>query len=175
MLAGGMLIALYLLRAFQNFAITWKENRKLASITSAYYLSIVFYTFSMVVVVVQPSWSEPAGGIGFGLLLMFIAGVLLFNELYFAGEKYSAFQFLKRYVDKSVLVLVIYLLFTLYLGLTKFKLIPQMYSSEYPQGYIQLVNKAESGEEKPQDGKYKHEKFKESLDRFLERNSTADD
>ena len=168
--AGLTLVILYGLRTFQNMKSIWKDNKKLAVITSAYFLSIIFYTLSMVVIVLDPALSEPAGGLGFGFLLLFVAGNFMYNELYLAGEKYSVYRFLKRYVNKSVLILVIYLLFTFYLGLTKFELIPQLYSSELPQGYIQLVDNAESGEESPEGGKYRHEKFKENLDRFLEKN-----
>ncbi len=168
--AGVTLVILYGYRTFQNLKNTWNDNKKLTVITTAYFLSIIFYTLSMVVIVLDPVLSEPAGGLGFGFLLLFFAGNFMYKELYFAGEKYSVFRFLKRFVNKSALVLVIYVLFTFYIGLAKFRLIPQLYSSELPQGYIQLVSNAESGEEGPQAGKYRHEKFKENMDRFLERN-----
>lgn len=164
------LVILYGIKTFENFKNTWKENKKLALLTSAWFLSIIFYTFSLVAVVLYPALSEPAGGVGFGFLLLFLAGNFMYEEQYFAGEKYTVFAFLKRYVNKSALIVVIYLLFTFYMGLTKFNLIPQLYSSELPQGYIQLVNEAESGENRDRGIKFRHEKFKENLDLFLERN-----
>jgi hypothetical protein len=55
------------------------------------------------------------------------------------------------------------------MGLTKVDLIPRMYSDQFPQAYFELVNRAESGEERPVDGAYQHEKFKAAYDRFVRR------
>lgn len=67
--------------------------------------------------------------------------------------------------------MAVYVLFTMYMGLTKFDLIPKLYSNEYPQTYLKLVQEAESGLERPIDGKYKHEIFKEKYDRLVERST----
>jgi hypothetical protein len=56
------------------------------------------------------------------------------------------------------------------MGLTRIGVLPSMYSDEYPQAYFKLVNKAETGKEKPVNGKYRHQEFKEKYDDFLERN-----
>jgi hypothetical protein len=45
-----------------------------------------------------------------------------------------------------------------------------MYSDEYPQAYFKLVNNAETGKEKPVNGKYKHQEFKRRYDDFVEKN-----
>ena len=63
--------------------------------------------------------------------------------------------------------MAVYVLFTMYMGLTKFNLIPKLYSSEYPQTYLKLVKEAESGIDKPINGKYKHEIFKEKCWMFI--------
>jgi hypothetical protein len=49
-----------------------------------------------------------------------------------------------------------------------------MYTDEYPQAYFELVKQAESGKEKPVNGKYKHEEFKDMYDRFVSRNNVLD-
>ena len=74
-----------------------------------------------------------------------------------------------RFKDRSVVLLALFLLFTAYMGLTKIGAIPKMYSDEFPQAYFELVNKAESGQEKAVEGKYRHEAFKEMYDRFIGR------
>jgi hypothetical protein len=63
--------------------------------------------------------------------------------------------------------MTLFVLFTAYMGLTKFDILPKMYSDEYPQAYLDLVKQAEAGGEKPVNGKYKHEEFKELYDQFV--------
>jgi hypothetical protein len=48
-----------------------------------------------------------------------------------------------------------------------------MYSDEFPQAYFNLVNQAETGNEKSVNGKFKHDEFKAKYDRFVERNAEA--
>ena len=169
-LFAGILAVLYIYKTVKVVGSVWIENKLLASLSSLYFMSIAAYTLSMVVILFNPLLSEPLGGVGFGLLLLFLIGGGVRRELLLHGEKYTLFKFLSSFKNKSALILVIYVLFTSYMGLAKFNLIPKMYSSEYPHGYIQLVNSAETGEETPENGKYHHEKFKESLDLFVERN-----
>ena len=126
------------------------------------------------IIIIYPPLSEPLGGLGFGFLILFVAGGIYFKELFYRGEKYSLFQYLKNFSNKSALILVIYLLFTFYMGLTKFNLIPRLYSSEFPQGYIQLINDAESGNESSVAGKYRHDAYKEQMDKFIRRHKESE-
>jgi hypothetical protein len=48
--------------------------------------------------------------------------------------------------------------------------LPKLYSDQFPQAYFKLVNNAETGKEKPVNGKYRHEEFKAMYDQFVERN-----
>lgn len=148
---------------------TWHENRLLCVYSTFFYISIIFYTSSMVIVIINPDLSEPLGSLGFGFLLLYLGGGLYYRNLFYEGEKYSALNYLNRFSTKSILMMAVYVLFTMYMGMTKFDLIPKLYSSEYPQAYIKLVNDAESGKEKPVDGEFKHEKFKDKYDQFVER------
>lgn len=151
---------------------TWNENRLLCVYSTFFYLSIIFYTSSMVIVIINPAFSEPLGGLGFGFLLLYLGGGLYYRNLFYKGEKYSALNYLNRFSTKSILMMAVYVLFTMYMGLTKFDLIPKLYSSEYPQAYLKLVNEAESGKEKPVEGKFKHEKFKAKYDEFVEKSKS---
>lgn len=124
----------------------------------------------MVIVIINPAFSEPLGGLGFGFLLLYLGGGFYHRNLFYKGEKYSALNYLNRFSTKSILMMAVYVLFTIYMGLTKFYLIPKLHSSEYPQTYLNLVNEAESGKEKAVNGKYKHEIFKEKYDEFVAKN-----
>jgi hypothetical protein len=39
--------------------------------------------------------------------------------------------------------------------------------------YIELINQAETGKEKPVNGRYRHEIYKEQMDKFLARHGDA--
>ena len=124
----------------------------------------------MVIVIINPALSEPMGGLGFGFLLLYLGGGFYYRNLFYKGEKYSALNYLNKFSTKSILMMAVYVLFTMYMGLTKFDLIPKLYSNEYPQTYLNLVNDAESGKEKTVNGKYNHERFKAKYDEFIAKN-----
>jgi len=170
-LAGLMLMLRFALLIGHLIKTTWDENRILCVNSIFYYLSVIFYTSSMVIVIVNPLLSEPLGGLGFGFILLYVVGGLYYSKLFYQGEKYSALNYLNKFKTKSILIVTIYLLFTAYMGLTKFDFIPQLYSKEYPQVYLRLVQDAESGKEKPVNGKFKHELFKSEYDQFVKRSS----
>jgi hypothetical protein len=121
----------------------------------------------MITVAFFPSLSEPAGGTAFALILAFILISLLKREIMVGSEKVSGFSAVARFKDSSVLLIILFLLFTSYMGFTKIGVLPKMYSDEFPQTYFELVNQAESGKEKPINGKFKHEDFKEKYDLFV--------
>ena len=104
------------------------------------------------------------------LLLVFILAGLLKTNLLVEGEKVSAFGMAKQFKDHSIIILSLFLLFSLYVGLNKMGMIPGIYTDEFPQAYYKLVNDASSGKEKQVDGKYKYEIFKEKYEAFLKHN-----
>jgi hypothetical protein len=55
------------------------------------------------------------------------------------------------------------------LGLSNFRIIPSIENTDKPKTYIELINQAETGKEKPVNGKYNHEIYKEAMDKFLAR------
>lgn len=169
-LAGFTIMVRFSFLVLNIVKSTWNENRLLCIYSTFFYLSIIFYTSSMVIVIINPAFSEPLGGLGFGFLLLYLGGGLYYRDLFYKGEKYSALNFLNRFSTKSILMMAVYILFTMYMGLTKFDLIPKLYSSEYPQAYLNLVKDAESGIEKKVDGKFKHEIFKAKYDEFVSKN-----
>lgn len=168
--AGLVLLAAYSLRLFRTWRNLQTKSRAMAILLVMFHGSILCYVASMTFVPFIPALAEPLGGAGLLLLLLFLVGGWLKREMLVEGEKLSVFNFVSRVPDRSIVLVALFLLFTAYMGLTKIDFIPKMYSDEFPQAYFELVNQAETGKEKPVDGKFKHEEFKERYDRFVERN-----
>lgn len=172
-LAGLALIAIYLRKAQHAYSTIKPRNFRMAWLTATLLLSITLYTLSMVSVAFFPLASEPAGGAAFGLLILFAIGAITTKEILYEGEKVSVFQFVARFKDLTLVLISLFFLFTLYMGLTKFDWLPRMYSDEFPQSYFELVKQAETGKEKPKNGIYRHQEFKEMYNRFVNRNTNT--
>ncbi|MDX1629792.1 MAG: hypothetical protein R3345_13890, partial [Fulvivirga sp.] len=69
-----------------------------------------------------------------------------------------------------VIIVTALFIFSGYVGMTKIDVLPKMYSSEYPQEYMRLIEQAEKGLDKQTKGKYAHEVYKQHYDLFLEKN-----
>ncbi len=166
--AGSLLVFFYSNRLFQHWKKLDGENKMLARLTSLFYGSIIFYMLSMITVPFFPFLAEPFGGFGFFLLLMFLAFGIKKSNIMQDGDKISAIDYVLKFKDRSVVLIFLFLSFTAYMGLTKIEILPKMYSDEYPQAYFELVNRAESGKEEPENGTFKHQEFKEAYNRFVE-------
>lgn len=173
-IAGFVLIASYLIK----LAIAWNalksKSKDMGILVVLFMGSIISYAISMTIVPFVSTLAEPAGGVGFGLLLLFLMVALLKGEMLIEGERLSAFAYVARLKDRSIVLVTLFLLFTAYMGLTKINVIPKMYSDEFPQAYFELVKQAETGKEKPVNGKFKHEEFKEMYDQFVSRNQLSE-
>ena len=168
-MAGLALVVVYLRKMIQAFSAVKPESKKLAWLAVIFYGSIVLYLISMVTVPFFPSLSEPAGIAAFVLLIIFCAVNLLSKSVLANGERISGIQFIARLKDSAGVLAVLFLLFTLYMGFSKIGVVPTMYSDEFPQSYYKLVKQAETGKEKPLNGKFKYEEFKEKYDLFVQR------
>jgi hypothetical protein len=104
---------------------------------------------------------------GFVSLLLFITGSLVKRKYLVDGNKVTALQMITGYRDHSIVLAMLFLLFSLFTVLNKAGLLPGIYSDEYPRAYYELVNKAASGKEKPVNGKHQHELFMEQYQLLL--------
>ena len=172
--SGLALITIYIIKLLRSWSELTKRNKVLAILVSLFYGSIIFYVVSMVAVPLAPGIAEPMGGIAFGLVILFCILSFVKKNLLLDGEYVFAFKYVLKFKDRSVVLLTLFVLFTAYMGLTKVGILPKMYSDEYPQAYFELVKQAETGNEKPVSGKYKHEEFKEMYDQFVSRNMVSD-
>jgi len=172
-IAGLMLIAVYIQKTLFTWQSTKQKNKVLALMVLLFQSSILLYCISMTVTPFIPSLAEPAGAVGFLLAIAFFVMSFMKRKMMADGERVTGISYISRFKDKSVILFALFLLFTSYMGLTRVGIFPKMYSDEYPQAYFELVNQAEAGNEKPVDGKYRHEEFKEKYDQFVERNTAS--
>ena len=167
-LAGGLLIAVYGIKAIRSFNEITSKNRALALLVLCFYTSLILYILSMTVIPFLPVFSEVFGILAFIFLIIFAVISFRKKEMNYGSEKETSITVIAQNKDRSIVLMSLFLLFTLYLGLSKIEVLPKMYSDEFPQAYFELVNKAEMGQDESVDGKYKHEEFKEKFENFLE-------
>jgi hypothetical protein len=95
----------------------------------------------------------------------------LFNGNFLVvGEKTTAVKTISGFRDRYFLLISLFILFAIYVGFTGSGVLPKLYSDKYPQAYYQLVNRAESGKEKPVDGRFEYETFRKNYEQLLEKN-----
>ncbi len=167
--AGLLLLLVYLRKMVHSNSLVKLNSQKLVWLIRIFYGSIVLYLISMIMVPFFSVISEPAGIAGFVLLILFGVISLTSKDILTNGDKISGFQFVAQAKDRSGVLAILFLLFTVYMGFSKIGVIPPMYSDEFPQSYYKLVKQAETGNEKPVNGKYRHEEFKEMYDKLVTR------
>jgi hypothetical protein len=169
-IAGLVLVYVYGKKMLQRYAGLKNKNVKLAQLSLAYHFSLILFIIALIAAPFLPQLYAYLGIAAFLLLVGFlIAGLLVPNYL-LDGSEFSVFKLVASLKDRSMILLSLFFIISLYTGLTRIGVLPAMYSDEYPQAYFKLVNKAETGNEKPVNGKYKHQEFKERYEGFLERN-----
>ncbi len=172
--AGAVLVLIYTGKMILRFRNMKPMNNMLALLIVLFHLSIILFLVSLVIVPFSQKISELTGIIAFILLLIFIVIALFKKELLVGGEIVSPFKMVTHFKDHSIIIVSLFLLFSLYVGFNKVGLIPGIYSDEFPQAYYKLVDEAASKKEKPVEGKYKYEKFKEQYDQFLKLQNIKD-
>jgi len=169
MLASWLLIAMYFKKMIESIRNIQSKNIFLSFLICLFYLAIIFYFLSLSSINFKQQLSQTAGIIAFALLLAFAVCSLIKPDGLLDGQRTSAFKMLAEKKDNAILILSLFLLFTLYKGFTMTSMLPKIYSDEYPKQYFELVNKAESGQELPVQGKYKYQEFKQGYENFVRR------
>src|SRR5690349_22462901 len=90
---GALLALVFIRKLFHTFRELKLSSRWLSYLILPFHLSIILYIISMVSVPFIPGLSEPAGVIGFILLLVFVLGSYLKKDIVLNGEKTSGFAF----------------------------------------------------------------------------------
>jgi hypothetical protein len=165
--AGVVLVIFYIRKLLLRYRRLAVRNKSLAQLGVVFHLSIIFFLVTVILSPFAILWTKWIGLAGFVLLLAFITGSLIKKQYLLEGNNITPLQMVTGYRDHSVVLALLFLLISLYVTLNMAGLIPDIYSDEYPRAYTELVNKAASGEEKPMNGKYKHELFMEQYQLML--------
>jgi hypothetical protein len=168
--SGIILAIIYSSRVTKTYQTIITESPLFGYLIGAYRLSIVLFLISLSLAPFTPLIAEFIGILSFGLFLIFGAVSLSKKTILLRGERISPIKYVLTFRDASSLLITVLIIFSGYIGLTKIDVVPRLYSSEYPQGYIELIEQAESGKENQINGKFKHELFKKRYDDFVEKN-----
>jgi hypothetical protein len=175
-----LLAALFALKSFQLYIYFNRmirhyrqydsKNRIFAILLAAFYLAVVVFFLAMAMTSFNAGWVKITGGIA----LILIFGALLFSlfngNFLVMGEKTTSVKTIAGFRDRYFLLISLFILFAIYIGFTASGVLPKLYSDKYPQAYYQLVNRAESGKEKPVDGRFEYETFRKNYEQLLEKN-----
>lgn len=173
-LAGLVLVMVYMRKMFSVYNRVKADNRALSILVLIFYGSVTLYLISMIAVPFLPAVAEPIGIAAFVLMVLAAIGNWVIGSIIVNDEKTTSFQFAIRLKDRSMVLLSLFVLFSLYMAFIKVNLVPRLYSDEFPQSYFELVNRAETGKEIPVNGKFKHELFKQNYETFLKDNPVSE-
>ena len=165
--AGLVLVLIYLRKVILRFRHFRSKNNYLAILILVFHLSIILFLISLTMLLFAPKTSELTGALALVLLVGFVVAAVFKRILMVDGEKVSAFSIVTRFKDYSIIIVCLFLLFSLYLGLNKIGMLPGIYTDEFPRAFYELVDRAALKKEKPVDGRYKHQDFKQEFDQFL--------
>lgn len=169
--AGGVLAVIYLRKMLSSYRELKTQNKLLAMLVTIYYLSIAVFLCSLVIIPFVSEWAQGIGIAAFVLLSIFVVAGFFSKGIWVNGEKVSVFTKVARFKDHSIVIISLFILFSLYIGFNKIGILPGIYSDEYPRAYFELVQKAAAKKDRPVDGRYKYEEFMEQYKRFVEHNN----
>ncbi len=174
----AMAVVLLLLIYGQKMILRYRQlqakNRLLAILVLIFHLCIILFLISLSMVLFSAKISAVAAVLAFVLLVVFIAARFFKKNFLVDGENISSFLMVRSFKDHSIVIVSLFLLFSLYTGLNEMGLLPGIYSDEYPGAYYELVNKTSSVKEKQVNGKNKYEEFMEQYQQFLKHNNIKD-
>jgi hypothetical protein len=170
-LAGFSLFIIYTIKLGSIYTQIHKKNMFLSWMVLLFFGSLSLFILSLTITPFLPWLAEPTGMAAFALILLFTAATLTKREVLYEGENVNALKIAARAEPRALMLLSLFVLFSLYIGLNKINLIPAIYSDEFPSAYFELVTRAEIGDEEPFEGQYEHDRFKQEYDKFIEKHT----
>ena len=172
--AGAVLVIFYIRKLFIRYRRLVSRNPALARLGLIFHLSIILFLLSMIMTPFAAKQATWVGMVGFVFLLLFIVGAMVKKNYLVEGNKITPLQLVTGYQDHSIVLGLLFLLFSLFAAFNKAGLLPDIYSDEMPQAYYKLVNDAVSRKEKPVERRFKYEEFKEKYDLLLKHIKSED-
>jgi hypothetical protein len=168
-----LLLAVYIIIASGIYNSTKNENHGLARNVIFFYSSILLFILSLGFRFINSSLSALIGTVGILATLPFLISMLRRKKYDHSGKSITLLQFIVASGNKAGMLFLFFIFSAIYLGLSNFRIIPGIENAEKPGTYIELRTLAETGKERPVNGKYKHEIYKEAMDRFIARHGNT--
>lgn len=145
-----------------------KESKPLAWNLISFYSSLVLFLLSTVF--------RASASLAMSLSVLSVVAGLLFIVSLLRRQRYeiklksmSLLQFVIASRNKAGLLFLFFVSAGLFTMFSYVGIIPSIENADRPKDYVELINSAGSGKKKSVDGKYQHEKYKEAMDKFMER------
>ena len=167
------LIVVYFIIASGIYIVAKKDNRPLAKQIMYFYSSILIFLLSLATRIINPTLSAVIGALGFFASVPFFVSLMRQKHYDYSGKSITLFQFIIGSRNKAGMLFLFFIFSGVYIGLSGLNIIPAIGNADKPATYIELINQAETGKEKPVNGKYKHEIYKEQMDKFLARHGNT--
>jgi len=171
----SLLIIVYFIIASGIHKAVKRENPALARDVLLFYSSILIFLLSLGLRIINPSLAALIGGLGIIASVPFFISLLRNRRFEFSGKSVTLFQFVVASGNKAGILFLFFIFSAIYVGLSNFRIIPSIANADKPKTFIELINQAESGIEKPVNGKYQHEIYKEAMDKFLARHGNMNE
>jgi hypothetical protein len=164
-----LLVAIYLGFA-RNIRRKYHGSKILRATTLLFYSSLILFLFSFVMIPFSLGYGELIGAISFGIIVLFLAlSLLLFPNAIYNQDRVRTFTETTIQNNLSPILMIMLIMMSVYMGLTRTQLVPPLYSRAEPPRYLELVRQAELGEETREGGVYKYELFEQAYQQFLAR------
>lgn len=133
------------------------------------YGAVILFFLSMSMTFLNERISVILGGISFGLtigfwILYFIKG----RATIYKEERVLIIPEIFKFGTLSPIIFTMIIMMSIYVGLNRVNMIPDIYTGELPVRFMDLEQKAIKGELEPVDGVMKHEIYWEEYQQFLQ-------
>ena len=163
-------IIVYMIIGYRTYAAVRKESKELATLVVFFFSSLTFFLF-FILTRVNTSVSMIFAGLALLAAAPVIFSAAKRQHFEVKSKAVSFLQFVIASRNKAGLLFLFFISSTLFTGLTYFRVIPSIENTDRPKDYIDLISNAEAGKEKPINGHYQHEQYKQALDKFLSRHA----
>jgi hypothetical protein len=163
-----VLVVLYVRKMRISFNKNLPQDRLFALLVLVFQLCIILFLLALILVPFAPVISQILGAVTFIILLGDLTAAVLKPRLLIDGEQVSVFKTISRFKDHSIVIVSLFLLFSLYTGFNRVGILPGIYSDEFPQAYYKMIDGASATKEKL----VPYQEFKEKYDLFIEHNSS---
>jgi hypothetical protein len=164
-----VLTSLYLSYLLRLVGRWWSKSKSLSTGLILYFLVLIFFLSSSILAIGQHNLSYLTGATGLACLLAFIVWVVLSRRILVDGESTSIVAHIWKMRNKSIFVLVASLVVGLYFVLNRSNIIPPLYTSEKPAGYLELVKQSEEGKENSEEDRNLYKLFDDRYQSFIQK------